>query len=212
MRSIKDCHDKDCVYDIMYTAIRNYDNMLKRLSFRKQFSNFCITYYSIVLIVLSLTVKFFPCKVKVELSSYYNIVLSVVVLVYSLVITNANYSDRINAVKRSLNEIKIKKGELDDDNVAKKCQEYDLIISNTEYRSDIDFFRTLKQRCKKNNISWMFYKKDLKKLSDEKEAEKLNSYLSENSLVWLQLKIISQYMWNTIIFFIPIVLFISCLK
>lgn len=123
--------------------------MLKRLTRRKVFSNFVITYYSLALIIYSLTAEFFPNQFDVKLSSYFNIILSIVVLTYSLIITNANYSDRIHSAEKVLNEVKAKKRELTEENVDEKRNEYDRIISKAEYRSDIDFFRTLKQRCKK---------------------------------------------------------------
>ena len=46
------------------------------------------------------------------------------------------------------NEVKSKKRELTDDNVDEKRSQYEAIMAKAEYRSEIDFFRTLKQRCK----------------------------------------------------------------
>ena len=54
MKIVKVC-DVDRMYDRMETTQCNYDNMLKRLLRKKQFSNFVITYYSIALIIYSLT-------------------------------------------------------------------------------------------------------------------------------------------------------------
>ena len=85
-------------------------------------------------------------------------------------------------------------------------------MSKAEYRTDIDFFRTLKQKCKKNSICWLFYKPGIKKLrkTDEEEAEKLNGYLSENFPLTQQLAIILQYLWGAIIIIIPVALFATC--
>lgn len=99
MSETKDYNDKKKMYDIMNTTQSNYSNMLKRLQSRKSFSNFVITYYSIALIVYSLTAEFFPEVFDVKLSSYFNIILSIVVLTYSLIITNAKYSERIQGQK-----------------------------------------------------------------------------------------------------------------
>ena len=60
MQEIKDYNDKNKMNDIMNTTQSNYSNMLKRLQQKKSFSNFVITYYSIALIVYSLTAVFFP--------------------------------------------------------------------------------------------------------------------------------------------------------
>ena len=78
-------YNKEKVYDIMDTTQSNYANMLKRLSFKKTFSNFTITYYSVALIIYSLTAEYFPKIFDVKLSSYFNIILSIVVLTYSFV-------------------------------------------------------------------------------------------------------------------------------
>lgn len=58
MKIVKVC-DVDRMYDRMEITQCNYDNMLKRLLRKKQFSNFVITYYSIALIIYSLTAEFF---------------------------------------------------------------------------------------------------------------------------------------------------------
>ena len=141
--------------------------------------------------------------------NYFNIILSIVVLTYSLIITNAKYSERIQAAERVLNEVKTKKRELTEGNVAEKRKEYENIMSKAEYRSEIDFFRTLKQKCKKNDVCWLSYKKGLEKM-DRDEADKLKEYLSENFPLTQQLKIFLQYVGEGIIVIIPISIFILC--
>ena len=206
----KNYNDKNKMYNIMNTTQSNYSNMLKRLQIRKSFSNFVITYYSITLIVYTLTAEFFPDKFNTELSNYFNIILSIVVLTYSLIITNAKYSERIQAAERILNEVKAKKRELTEGNVAEKRKEYENIMSKAAYRSEIDFFRTLKQKCKKNDVCWLRYKKGLEKMEDRDEADKLKEYLSENFPLTQQLKIFLQYVGEGIIVIIPIFIFILC--
>ena len=75
-------------------------------------------------------------------------------MTYSLIITNANYSERIDSARSVLNQIKMKKRELTEKNIEEIRSGYDQIMLKAEYRSDIDFFRTLKQRCKKNDVNW----------------------------------------------------------
>lgn len=210
MNENKNYNDKNKMYDIMNTTQSNYSNMLKRLQIRKSFSNFVITYYSIALIVYTLTAEFFPDEFNTELSNYFNIILSIVVLTYSLIITNAKYSERIQAAERVLNEVKAKKRELTDDNVAEKRKEYEDIMLKAEYRSEIDFFRTLKQKCKKNDVCWLYYKKSLEKMVDRDEADKLKEYLSENFPLTQQVTIFLQYAGQGMIVIIPILIFILC--
>lgn len=210
MNENRNYNDKNKMYDIMNTTQCNYSNMLKRLQIRKSFSNFVITYYSITLIVYTLTAEFFPDKFNTELSDYFNIILSIVVLTYSLIITNAKYSERIQAAERVLNEVKAKKRELTEENVIEKRKEYEDIMSKAEYRSEIDFFRTLKQKCKKNDVCWFRYKNGLEQMADKEEANKLKEYLSENFPLTQQLKILLQHTGEGIIVIIPILIFILC--
>lgn len=211
MKIVKVC-DVDRMYDRMETTQCNYDNMLKRLLRKKQFSNFVITYYSIALIIYSLTAEFFPEQFNEKLSSYVNIILSIVVLTYSLIITNANYSERIDSARSVLNQIKMKKRELTEKNIEEIRSGYDQIMLKAEYRSDIDFFRTLKQRCKKNDVNWFLYKKQLEELRccNAEEADKLNEYLSDNFPLTQQIIIVFQGIWSGVIIFIPIILFSIC--
>ncbi len=193
MEKDKDYNSKKKMYDIMNTTQSNYANMLKRLNSRKNFSSFVITYYSIVLIIYSLTAEFFPVLFNTKLSSYFNIIISVVVLAYSLIASNSKYSERAHSAEKVLNEIKAKKRELSESNVQEKREEYDKIMARAEYRSDLDFFRTLKQKCKEIDIRWYMYKRDIMKIKehDERydEAKKLNNYLSENFPLTQQAKI-----------------------
>ncbi len=204
--------DVDRMYDRMEITQCNYDNMLKRLLRKKQFSNFVITYYSIALIIYSLTAEFFSEQFNEKLSSYFNIILSIVVLTYSLIITNANYSERIDSARSVLNQIKMKKRELTEKNIEEIRSGYDQIMLKAEYRSDIDFFRTLKQRCKKNDVNWFLYKKQLEELRccNAEEADKLNEYLSDNFPLTQQIIIVFQGIWSGVIIFIPIILFSIC--
>lgn len=205
----KDYNSKDEVYDIMNMTQSNYSNMLKRLQGKKLFSNFVITYYSICLIVYSLTAEFYPQKFDTKLSSYFNIILSVVVLTYSLIVSNAKYSERIQSAERVLNEVKAKKREITDSNVQEKREEYDKIMLKAEYRSELDFFRTLKQNCRERDVKWYRYKEVLAKSTDD-ESIKLNNYLSENFPLTQQLKIILLYFFDFIIIITPVILFVIC--
>lgn len=214
MEKTKDYNSKEKMYDIMNITQSNYSNMLKRLDGKKNFSNFVITYYSIALIVYSLTGEFFPEYFNVRLSSYFNIILSVVVLVYSLIASNAKYSERARAAERILNAVKTKKRELDDGDVTKKREEYEKIMMGAEYRSELDFFKTLKQRCRENDIRWYLYKKDIKKIKEDDkrydEAQKLNNYLSENFPISQEARIIFLRIWEGIIILVPAILFLVC--
>ena len=76
-------YDKEKWKKIMDTTQSNYANMIKRLTRKSKFSNFILIYYSIFLIITTLTCKYFSDYYNVILSEYFSIILSIVVLAYS---------------------------------------------------------------------------------------------------------------------------------
>lgn len=89
---------KDLLRIMEYTQM-NYNSMWKRLHRKAHFASFILVYYSIFLIIYSLTQIVFTNYYHEALSSYFNIIMSIVVLVYSLVNSNARYDSRITAIK-----------------------------------------------------------------------------------------------------------------
>lgn len=89
--------------------------------------------------------------------------------------------------------------------------EYEKIMSKAEYRSEIDFFRTLKQKCKKYGVHWYRWNKGFEwdgiKLE---EVERMQEYLGENFPIIQQIKIVFGYVWQGVIIGIPIVIFVFC--
>lgn len=86
-------------------------------------------------------------------------------------------------------------------------------MSGAEYRAEVDFFKTIKQMCKENDVRWYWYKNDIKILREngnKEVAEKLNNYLSENFPMSQQMKIIVFYLRDTMIVIIPLLLFVLC--
>lgn len=91
--------------------------MLKRLDKNSKFSSFVLIYYSIVLIIYSLTSLYFPKYYDEILSGYFSIIISVVILAFSIINGNLKYSERIKATESTLNAIKVLKRELTDENL-----------------------------------------------------------------------------------------------
>lgn len=191
---------------ICNTTLQNYINMEKRLNYRKKYSNIIVPYYSIFLIVSSLTPKFFLSYCS-NLSEYFNIVFSVIILTYSLIVANANYGQRIDKVTHSVNQLKTLKRTIPNGLEAFKEKYYE-ITDNTEFRSDTDFFNTVKQLCRQNNMSW--YSK-IKKISPDNEIKvKLISYLSESNRFATEIKILSLLFIDAFVAIIPILCFAAC--
>ena len=110
-------YTKDKMYEIMDMTQCNQANMLKRLDRISKFSNFVLIYYSIVLIIYALTVIYFPKYYNSELSEYFSIIISIVILVFSIINGNSKYSERIKVTEATLNAIKSLKRELTDENL-----------------------------------------------------------------------------------------------
>lgn len=86
-------------------------------------------------------------------------------------------------------------------------------MMKAEYRSEIDFFRTLKQRCKKSNVRWWNWKRDIrnsKRNVQLEEADRLKDYLSENFPFTQQAKIVLHHIWEGVIVIVPGALFVLC--
>lgn len=204
---------------IMDTTQSNYANMIKRLSTKQKVSNFVLIYYSIFLIINTLTGKYFPQYFNLSLAEYFGVILSVVMLAYSLINNSSNYSVRIANIEESLNELKTIKRKLSDDNLQQCIDDYNDITDNTERREDIDFFITVKHLCKEFEINWFTKKHKNKRENIVKDDEKevydnqekvVNGYISEINVLTEQGKLVCSTIWNIILFVVPILIFALC--
>lgn len=205
-------YDKVKWKKIMDTTQINYANMIKRLTRKSKFSNFILIYYSIFLIITTLTCKYFSNHYNIILSEYFSIILSIVVLAYSLINNNANYSVRIHNLENSLNELKNLKRKLDQGDLDKCINEYNEITDKTERRDDIDFFNTVRSLAKLHKVN--IFTKKIKKGNKDINQEKVDvvlGYLSEISVFIQSMKIASEYLWYIIVICIPVVMFIICI-
>lgn len=206
-------YNKDRIYDIMDTTQTNYEHMFKRLKRKAKFSSFVLTYYSIALIVYTLTPKYYPQYYNSDLSEYFSVIISVVILAYSIINGNAKYNERIKSAESAVNSVKNIKRGLTDQNLEQKKMEYHNITIVTEYSSDVDFFQTIKKKCKEYDIRWYAYKKDIKEKRTELnkyEMDKLNNYLSEILPFVQQTKIICDYLLTGFVVLMPITIFVLC--
>ena len=196
---------------ICETTLKNYINMEKRLSESKKFADFILVYYSIFLIINSLTAKYFTLY-NSTLCEYFGIILSVIMLAYSLINSNANYAQRITNVTTAINSLKtLKREDIIKTDLALFRTKYDDIVDNVEFRSDIDFFRTVKSLCKDNNIKWYEKITICGTTNDEIETTKqLKNYLSELSPYILQIKLILLFCLKVFFIIFPVIIMIVC--
>lgn len=105
-------YNRDKYYRIMDRTQSNYANQLKRLSRDKKRADFILIYYSLALIIYSLSGKFYPELFNENWISYSSIILSIIVLIYSIVNSRSEYSGRISSIQHALNDVKRLKREV----------------------------------------------------------------------------------------------------
>lgn len=231
-------YNKDKYYRIMDRTQSNYANQLKRLSKDDKRADFILIYYSIALIVYALSVEFYPDKFNATWTSYTSIILSVVVLMYSIINSKAAYPERIAKIDRALNEVKRLKREVgalpdvstfsgcanqgscqcDQAEACKKLEnlkeEYDHLVSGTEIRDDLDFYWTIYHLCNEYGLSPFSGKVvDAEKYTKVETIiiEEIRGYISENNPRVQRLHVILRGFWHLCLYLAPIVIFLISL-
>lgn len=105
-------YNRDKYYRIMDRTQSNYSNQLKRLSRDKKRADFILIYYSLALIIYTLSGKYYPKLFDENWISYSSVILSVIVLIYSIVNSRSEYSGRISSIQQALNDVKRLKREV----------------------------------------------------------------------------------------------------
>ena len=203
---MKTKYDKEKWMKVCNTTLSNYINMEKRLSENRRFSEFILIYYSLFFIINSLTAVYFDFY-NDKLCEYFGLILSVVMLAYSFINSNANYTKRINNITNAINELKtLKRTSIIDEDIDEFVRKYNAIVDGVEFRSDIDFFRTVKAKCKEQGIRW--YLPFDAGICEEKKQ--LKNYLSEISPFCLQMKNLFNLLFKAMVIILPIVVIILC--
>lgn len=105
-------YDCEKYYRIISMTQLNYANQLKRLSKNQSRANTIMMYYSTALIVYSVASIIYPMYFSLKWMEFSGIILSIVVLLYSIVNGNANYPQRITSIEKALNRVKSLKREV----------------------------------------------------------------------------------------------------
>lgn len=206
----QDAKKVDLLRIMEYTQM-NYNSMWKRLHRKAHFASFILVYYSIFLIIYSLTQVIFAKYYHEALSTYFNIIMSVIVLVYSLVNGNARYGNRIASIKDAIDSVKRAKRSLSLGfvTVEEAQEEYEDIIESTEYREDIDFFVTVKLLCKKHGICWWHVLKSAANEASDEQKRVIN-YLNQLNPHYLQCRLFLEYAGYATLTIVPVGIFILC--
>ena len=225
----------------------NYANQLKRLSRDKKRADFILIYYSLALIIYALSVKFYDKLFNENWLSYSSVILSVIVLIYSIVNSRSEYATRIASIQRALNEVKRLKrevGALPDFSgdlhfssscgEGQKCQvcsscdamkkeaceklnslkkEYDVLVSNTEIRDDIDFYHTICQLCKQRGINpytGLFHNRTAPAPEHaDAELKELLGYISEINPNLQRFHIVLLFLQHGFLYLAPFLIFVA---
>lgn len=107
-------YNRNKYYRIIDVTQTNYVNQLNRLSKAEKHSDFILIYYSLALIIYPLSVQFYPSVLDATWITYSSIVLSIVLLVFSIINSKAAYPQRISALQVALTETKQLKREIGD--------------------------------------------------------------------------------------------------
>lgn len=105
-------YNRDKYYRIMNVTQSNYANQRKRLSKDSKRADFILIYYSLAIFVYSLTDILYPDLLDKSWASYTGLILSVIVLIYSIINSKAGYPERIAKIRDALNVVKRLKREV----------------------------------------------------------------------------------------------------
>ena len=212
-------------FRIMDTAQLNYANQYKRLSKNDKRASYIVVYYSIVLIVYALSVHYYPKWFDSTWINYCNTIISIIVLVYSIINSKADYANRASKASESLNKVKGLKRRLGrlkakpQESPEQKSEwekefnviieEYSILSSSVEVRDDLDFYYTICSLCKKYGISILGAKANNSEGNPNNEAIKeLNGYIAENApfMQWVHVNVLR--IWHLILYLAPILIFL----
>ena len=98
-------------------------------------------------------------------------------MAYSLINSNATYEVRIFNIEKSINFLKSLKRD-EEITLDKFKEKYDIIVNNTEMRSDRDFYKTIKSLYRKKNegVGKFIFNLDVK--DENKDIRKYRSDLN----------------------------------
>ena len=166
MNEIKDGLREKFLKDIEYTSL-NYSNMYDRLQMRNNWSKFFVVYYSVIAVINAILPKVFVIPdIYCTLLDFTSIVVSIIMLVASLSVSLANYSERslkvmqgLDALKRLKKTLVYSNEDLEKEDYKKYREfltEYHGIVDKVELRTDYDFYRTCREKGEvRDRFSWM---------------------------------------------------------
>lgn len=173
----------------------NYINMKKRFIKNSEFINIILTYYSLFLIVGAVTAKFFSSYNSL-LDSYFNIIISIILLVLSLLNGSIKYRERAQKIRDNILELNELEELADKEEIKLEVinEKYYKIIKTAEVRGDQDYYKTATE---------------IKGIETEKHKEELSFITTEDNLKWSIWNMIIRVM-KIIICTLPVIIIFLC--
>lgn len=173
----------------------NYINMKKRFIKNSEFINIILTYYSLFLIVGAVTAKFFSSYNSL-LDSYFNIIISIILLVLSLLNGSIKYRERAQKIRNNILELNELEELADKEEIKLEVinEKYYKIIKTAEVRGDQDYYKTATE---------------IKGIETEKHKEELSFIITEDNLKWSIWNMIIRVM-KIIICTLPVIIILLC--
>ncbi len=204
---------------------------LKRLSKSGKRANFIVVYYSLALIVYSISTQFFPNLVNAHIIEFASIIMSIVILVYSIVSSNAKYLERAKSIENALITVKdLKRRIADLMDIANPEErkgvfnniknEYKELCKDVEFRDDLDFYYAIKYlacqfKISKKRKTKEYLERDLSSYQYSEQEEKriideIKGNLTEVNPKLQKFNIIVRKVLHLILYILPIIIMVFC--
>lgn len=125
----------------MYRKVLIYEKMISRIENESKLFNYALIYYSVCLIAYSLFAVIFPMAIDQYWFPFCNIMISVVMLVFSVINNHTNFQERIHKISKSkseLNKLLAQNGV----HISEEAEvKYYSIVDNTERETQEDINR-----------------------------------------------------------------------
>lgn len=217
-------YDPNKLYRTINITQYNYSFQLRRLEGDQKRAENILIYYSLALIILSLTAWYYVEVFDARWASFSGVILSTILLSYSILSGKADYSTRISKLQHALSDIKRLKRELgngiskneaekydDTDEYKSLRKEYEEIIKTAEARKEEDFFWTVRLIARMNGYSYYSAKLKNELLAndlDRDERMEIIGYIQELTPILMWIRISVKKIMHIVVYVIPFFVFL----
>lgn len=192
-------------------TIASYINKGNRLRRKQGRYTFFQVYYSVMLIIYTITQISFKQYFHDALATYLSLILSVVMLVISVLPSASDCSGKISETEETLRALRKAARELDEpEKLPSVRQDYIQIMRGAERRADIDFFRTWKGKCREEEVYWLKLLLKPHTYSGDEKKKQLIEYIRQVEPFRLMCLEVFEVLGDIVLFILPLVIFVFC--